>query len=131
MFAKVETHFRVPSEAFFWGPNSFISFHGYVYIALTLSLYIIYSIIFLYVDLTLFFFFFVLIRFCCLRLEANILALIGRPIIFALISLDSFGDSELRSSMFPTFVQLLCILYFVLGSVLLRVIYKNAFVNFF
>nr|POF15063.1 hypothetical protein CFP56_45283 [Quercus suber] len=60
---EVGTHFRVPSEAFFWGPNSFISFHG----------------------------------FCCLRLEANILALIGRPIIFALISLDSFGDSELRS----------------------------------
>nr|POE56929.1 glutathione s-transferase t3 [Quercus suber] len=62
---EVGTHFRVPSEAFFCGPNSFISFHG----------------------------------FCCLRLEANILALIGRPIIFALISLDSFGDSELRSRM--------------------------------
>lgn len=107
--------------------TQFILFISWVYIYSLLFLCILY--IFLYVDLILFFF--VLIRFCYLRLEANILALIGRPIIFALISLDSFGDSELRSSIFPTLVQLLCILYFVLGSVLLRVIYKNAFVNFF
>lgn len=124
------THFRVPSKASFSGPNSFFSFHGYVYIAHSFFVYYVQYYISIRGSNT-FRFLFVLIRFCFLRLEANILALIGRPIIFALISLDTFGDSELRFSMFPTLVQLPCILYLVLGSFLLRVIYKNAFVNFF
>ena len=93
--------------------NKYSSFFVYQYYYIIDCSVLLCNAIFPYVDPTLFFF--LLIRFDCLKKELNFLAITGFSIIFAPTSLDSFGQGELRSSMFPTFV---------LGYLLLRIIYK-------